>query len=135
MGEGFPKNTLSLKNKKILSSRKNDQFWGCISQFINYAKNDSKTTLKLFYAHALMGCNSRPSRRLFPYPTITPRECYSINRIRHNRGKACLSGKRRALEGSPKIYCGSTSFCHSYRTRTGSNTRKLSKSKEVFVVL
>ena len=67
--------------------------------------------------------------------TITPRECYSINRIRHNRGKACLSGKRRALEGSPKIYCGSTSFCHSYRTRTGSNTRKLSKSKKLSVVL
>ena len=77
-----------------------------------------------------------PAKRFPTVPsTITPRECHSINRIRHNRGKARPSGKRRALEGSSKIYWGSTSFCHSYRTRTGSNTRKLSKSKEIFLVL
>ena len=50
--------------------------------------------------------------------------------------KPRLSGKRRALEGCSKVYWLSAHFfCHSYSTRAGSKTRKLSRSKEILMVL
>lgn len=93
-------------------------------------QNCQNGLLQLFYALALMRCNSQSSHKqqnasLQSHPPFNPKKCNSIN----NRNAPRLSGKHRTLEGSPKINrCSTHIFCHSYSATAGCQTRKLSKS-------